>query len=269
MSETPYFFASGGAQLLGVLHVPEGPPSGRGFVFCHPLAEEKLWSHRVFVSFARRLAAAGHAVLRFDYRGNGDSDGEFGDCSLASLLEDVSSAIAELRRQTAAASVTLLGLRSGATVAGLVAEQQNPDVDGLILWAPVVDGGRYMQELLRINLTTQMATHKAIRYDREALVDQMRQGQTVNVDGYEMAFQLYADISSVKLADEPKRFDGPCLIVQVDRQAGRSDPEMQRLADSYQRATLVTVQEEPFWKEIARFYDQAPNLYPATLEWIR
>jgi hypothetical protein len=97
----------------------------------------------------------------------------------------------------------------------------------------------------------------------------MRQGRTVNVDGYEMAYPLYADLSSVKLADASKRYTGPCLIVQVDRQPGRTDPELQRLAASYSDATLVTAQEEPFWKEIARFYQQAPNLFPVTLEWAR
>ena len=33
--------------------------SGEVFVFCHPLAEEKLWAHRVFVAYARQLAASG------------------------------------------------------------------------------------------------------------------------------------------------------------------------------------------------------------------
>ena len=46
-----------------------------GIVFCHPFGEEKLWTHRVFVTFARRLAAAGHAVLRFDHRANGEQMG--------------------------------------------------------------------------------------------------------------------------------------------------------------------------------------------------
>ena len=41
---------------------------------CHPLGEEKLWAHRVFVSLARDLANAGFVVLRFDCRGEGDSD---------------------------------------------------------------------------------------------------------------------------------------------------------------------------------------------------
>lgn len=269
MNEAARFFGASGGRLFGIVHLPAGARRDEAFVFCHPLAEEKLWSHRVFVSFARQLAGMGYPVLRFDYRGNGDSEDEFSNCSLVSLLGDITAAVAEVRRASGTPQVSLLGLRSGAMLAALAAEANPESLARLVLWAPVVDGGRYMQELLRINLTTQLATHKEIRHDREALVEQMRQGQTVNVDGYEMAYPLYAEMTAVKLADGPKRFRGPCLISQVDRQAGRKDMELQRLAASYSTATLVTVQEEPFWKEIPRFYERAPQLVAATQEWVR
>jgi exosortase A-associated hydrolase 2 len=264
MSETPLFFPTGRGQLFGVLHAPDATLPGRAFVFCHPLTEEKLWSHRVFVSFARQLAAAGHAVLRFDFRGIGDSEGRFRDSSVAGLREDVASAIREVTQRTGATRITLLGVRFGATIAALVAEDA-PAVDQLVLWAPIVDGARYMQELLRMNLTTQMATFKEVRFDREALAGQMRDGQTVNVDGYELGHTLYADVSSIALAAEPKRFAGRCLIVQIERR-NKPDAELQKLAATYPQATLTTAEEEPFWKEIARFYDRAPNLFAVTLE---
>ena len=269
MMETPLFFGPPSQALFGVLHEAEPAAAGSAFVFCHPLAEEKLWAHRAFVSFARELAAAGHPVLRFDYRGNGDSDGAFSDCSLASLAQDVRAAIAQVRLMTGVQMVTLLGLRAGATLACIVAAQNDPGIDRLILWAPIVDGARYMQDLLRINLTTQMATDKEVRYDREALVEQMRQGSTVNVDGYEMTYRLYENLTAIKLTALPQVFAGPCLIAQVDRHPGRVDAELQRLAAAHPMATLITAQEEPFWKEIARFYEQAPNLFAATREWLR
>lgn len=269
MKETPLFFGPPSQALFGVLHEAEPGATGSAFVFCHPLAEEKLWTQRVFVSFARQLAAAGHPVLRFDYRGNGDSDGAFSACSLDSIKSDVRTAIDQVRRMTGVTSVSLLGLRAGATIASVVAADDAAGIDRLVLWSPIVDGARYMQDLLRINLTTQMATDREIRHDREALVEQMRQGGTVNVDGYEMSYPLYADMSEIRLADRPQAFAGACLIVQVDRQPGRADPALQRLAAAYPQATLATAQEEPFWKEIARFYEQAPNLFRVTTEWMR
>ena len=267
LDEIPLFFPSGDRALFGVLH---RPPAGAGarpaFVFCHPLAEEKLWTHRVFVSYARQLAAAGYPVLRFDATGSGDSEGNFSDLSMTVLGDDVRAAIAEVRRQTGATAVSLLGLRLGATVAMMVADEV-PDVRHLVLWAPVTEGEKYLQELLRVNLLTQMATFKEIRQERPALVTEMQDGRTVNVDGYEMAWPLYSSVSGYKPESGPHAFGGPVLIVQIDRQP-RPAPDLARLGASYAQATVAFAQEEAFWKEIARFYQQAENLFRVTTDWL-
>lgn len=267
MTEIPFFFPSGEQSLFGVLHQPASNSTRSAFVFCHPFGEEKLWAHRVYVTFARALAAAGHPVLRFDYMGNGDSSGIFSQSSLSTAVADVVAAIEEIRGRTGQKSVSLLGLRLGATVASLVAEDLT-DLDRLVLWAPIVDGARYMQELLRINLTTQMAVYKEVRRDREALVAAMRSGETINVDGYEMALPMYEQVSAVKLAADPKRCRSLCLVAQIDRQPGRTAADLEQLAKSYRAASLVVTVEEPFWKEIARFYNDAPALFDETRRWL-
>lgn len=267
MIETPFFFPRGEASLFGVWHEPTAAPSGAPVVFCHPFGEEKLWAHRVHVSMARRLAAHGRAALRFDSMGIGDSSGRFQDSSLTTMLADVEAAVDEVRRRTGQRRVTLLGLRLGATVAALAAERLD-DVERLVLWSPIVDGARYMQELLRINLSTQMAVYKEIRHDREALVAAMREGQPANIDGYEMTVAMYDEVSAVKLADIAGRAATPCAVVHIDRQPGKPVPEFDRLVASYPNGTLLFAQEEPFWKEIPRFYGAAPALFERTLSWL-
>jgi hypothetical protein len=113
-----------------------------------------------------------------------------------------------------------------------------------------------------------MTVYKEIRQDREALVAAMQRGTTANVDGYEMGLRLYSDVSNVTLGREPTRHQGPCLIVQIDRQP-RPSPELQQLASRHARAALAFAQEEPFWKEIASFYDRAPSLFAVTDEWLK
>jgi uncharacterized protein len=269
MNETPLFFANGASRLFGVLHAPDAATGKSTFVFCHAFGEEKLWTHRACVTFARELAAHGHAVLRFDYRGHGDSDGTFTDSSVETMVSDVHAAIAQARELTGREAVSLLGVRFGATLASLVAEEAS-DVRHLVLWAPIIDGARYMQELLRTNLTTQMSSYKKIVHDRAALVAQMEQGATVNVDGYDMALPLYRQCSAIRLAAEPRRYSGPCLAIQVDRApAAKPAAELSELAARYARATVVCAQEEPFWKEIARYYGTAASVGTATLDWLR
>jgi uncharacterized protein len=268
MSEDPFFFPEGTSRLFGVYHAAAAGPPRLPFVFCHPFGEEKLWTHRVFVTFARALSAQGHPVLRFDYYGNGDSSGTFADSSIATALEDLGVAIDTLKARTGATAVGLLGLRLGATLAASIAETRD-DVHRLVLWAPIVDGARYAQDLLRINVTTQVAVYREVRQDRVALVAGMRQGQTANVDGYEIGLAMYEGLTQLSLKGEATRFPSPALIVQLHRNA-QSTPEadLTTLLARYPAGTLLQAQEEPFWKEIERFYDTAPNLAAVTLDWM-
>ena len=86
MNEQPLFVPVSSENLFTIIHRPLHEEIKGLFVFCHPFAEEKLWSHRVYVSFARALAAKGFVVARFDLRGYGDSDGEFIDISVEQHL---------------------------------------------------------------------------------------------------------------------------------------------------------------------------------------
>ena len=130
MIETPFFFPNADYQLFGVLHEPENQTQRTGFVFCSPFAEEKLWTHRVFVSFAREMAHRGYFVLRFDYMGHGDSEGDFEDSTIESRLSDIKCAVRTLKEKTKnGATVGLLGLRLGATLAALVAENETDSYD--------------------------------------------------------------------------------------------------------------------------------------------
>jgi len=278
MNERPFFFDNDGAELFGILHSPEGRAAS-GFVFCSPFAEEKLWAHRVFVNFARELCRRGHVVLRFDYRGHGDSQGDFEKATVETRLSDISRAIRLLGEETASIeTVTLIGLRFGATLAALTAEN-DPNITRLILWEPLVSGSGYLQELLRANLATQMATLKKIELDRKALTNMLAQGETVHVEGYGLTKELYDQMSAVDLlAGEKmsavdlltgeKSFQGRTLIVQIDPYKGVLAKPMQALQSLYGDATLVHASEQLFWKEINPYYPKAATLYQKTLDWL-
>ncbi len=83
--------------------------------------------------------------MRFDYHAIGDSDGEAAQLSLAQCRRDIDAAIAELRRRSGAASVGLVGLRHGGTLAWQAASDRG-DIDALALWDPVVDGAALLAE---------------------------------------------------------------------------------------------------------------------------
>jgi len=265
LNETPLYFGDDEEQLFGVLHIPVSHNLNCGFVFCHPFAEEKLWSHRVFVSFARKLVEMGYTVLRFDHRGYGDSDGAFSDMNVQAYVRDITAAIDHLQNsQQNLNSIGLFGYRLGASFALSVCQQQ--EVSGpVILWDPIVDGNRYMQEFLRSHLSTQLAVYGEVKEDREQLVQNMNKGEYVNVEGYDLAIEQFNSISEINLKNVTNN-KGKFLIVQV----GRTEKPKKQSVDLSQsiNAQLECVVEEPFWREIKQFYYQANNLSDAAVNWL-
>lgn len=132
----PVVFDCDGASLVGVLHRPAGATRDVGVIFVVGGPQYRVGSHRQFVLTARRLAAAGYPVLRFDYRGMGDSGGEYR--GFEGVDRDVEVAVGELlARVRGLRGVVLWGLCDGASAAFMYAHR-DPRVLGVVVANPWV-----------------------------------------------------------------------------------------------------------------------------------
>ena len=136
-TEEATVFDCAGDTLLGILTRPE-TPAQTGVVVIVGGPQYRVGSHRQFVLLSRALAAAGYAVLRFDYRGMGDSEGEQRDFEAVSA--DVGAAIGLLQeRVPSIKNIVLWGLCDAASAALLYChDTQDPRVKGLCLLNPWV-----------------------------------------------------------------------------------------------------------------------------------
>jgi exosortase A-associated hydrolase 1 len=124
--------------LIGILATPKETASTTGVVVIVGGPQYRAGSHRQFVLLARALAAAGYPVLRFDYRGMGDSTGEKRD--FLQVTPDIRAAIDALQRQQpSVTSVALWGLCDAASAALLYCDESHDQrVSGLCLLNPWV-----------------------------------------------------------------------------------------------------------------------------------
>jgi pimeloyl-ACP methyl ester carboxylesterase len=143
----PLFFGAAESPLYGVYHPPKGAPRSAGVVLCYPFGQEYMRAHRAFRQLALLLTKQGYHVLRFDYRGTGDSWGDMAGLRAQDWLADIDAAIAELRDSAGVASISVLGLRLGALIAAAACLRRD-DIDRLILWDPILSGALYERELL-------------------------------------------------------------------------------------------------------------------------
>jgi len=163
-------FGLPGEQRYAIFHEPAAAPRAEAVLLCNPFGQEAIRSHRLFRVLAERLARAGFAVLRFDYRGTGDADGDDEDGDLPRWTDDVLAADAELGRRTGHVR-SWVGLRLGATLAALASGRSAVPPRRLVLWSPVTDGSAYLRELGEAHAAELKSLHGDPRPDRRPSPD--------------------------------------------------------------------------------------------------
>jgi len=208
--------------------------------------------------------------LRFDVRGEGDSDREFEETDIETRVADTLRAIDVACDRTGSASVVLVGHRLGGSVAAAAAGQAGERVRGVVVWDPVLDGAEYFGSLLRSNMATQMATGGKVTRTREALIADMLAGETVVADGYGLHAALYRGMCALDWNARADLFRRPLRAIEVPK-GGQTDPSpaLKALLGAHPGSDAVLAAEPPFWRETRQFHRRAANFTAATLEWLR
>ncbi|WP_350283104.1 hydrolase 1, exosortase A system-associated [Nitrosomonas sp.] len=121
--------------LYGILNVPQQPVT-RGVLIVVGGPQYRVGSHRQFVLLARYLAERGIPVMRFDFRGMGDSDGAIR--TFEHIGEDLRSAVDFFFSECPfLKDIVIWGLCDAASAA-LFHAHQDPRVRGLVLLNPWV-----------------------------------------------------------------------------------------------------------------------------------
>ena len=136
-TESPVVFEVAGEYALGLLAEPE-MSCDRGVLIVVGGPQYRAGSHRQFVLLARRLAAQGHSVFRFDCRGMGDSRGAMR--SFEAFPEDIGAAIdVFFSRCPSLRRCVLWGLCDAASAILMYQQsEEDPRVDGVVLLNPWV-----------------------------------------------------------------------------------------------------------------------------------
>jgi exosortase A-associated hydrolase 2 len=205
---TPLFFGHGARRMFGV-YTPASAGTTtqpRAVVLCHPWGQEYLRAHRSMAQLAVMLSDAGFHVMRFDYFGTGDSNGDMKEADVEGWIDDVMAAIQEIQDTTGAERVRLIGLRLGASLAAMAAARHPDEVEALVLWDPVISGGSYLQELLATEAWTAHGTVGAP-------VRSARDGGGHEVLGFPLTAELAEGIRRVELAPLVSRLTARVLTL--------------------------------------------------------
>ncbi len=140
---------------------------------------------------AVNLSQLGYSVLRFDYRGTGDSAGDLTGVTADDWVEDVEYAIQEAVDMAAVPKVALIGLRLGALVAAKAAKNNN-QVSRLLMWDPIVDGSSYLHDIRSTVLEAQNQGSRSRILEPDG---------TLHFNGFSMPVPFQETLSNLRLND--------------------------------------------------------------------
>jgi pimeloyl-ACP methyl ester carboxylesterase len=197
LEEAGYFQVSD-EHLYTVLHRVEDPVAR--VLLVGPFASERHQSYLPWVRWARYLAARRIEVLRFDYRGIGESTGTFEEMSFTNWSEDVELLASWLKEQSPDVPLVLHGLDMGALLAGR--SFHSGTGDALLMWSPPVNANQALRStLMRWVGLEQIFKGPDERKSASDYIRQFERDSFVEVDGYPWSSQLWSDSFGVELPD--------------------------------------------------------------------
>lgn len=161
-------FLDDDARLFGVTTAPASTRPSRAVVLLNSGANHHIGNGRLYVKLARRLAAQGWLVLRYDVSGIGEStphaDAPENEVYTPYAVRDLGRALDFLRARHAAGRIELLGLCSGA-YHGLKGAVTGQRVDGVVVINPLVF---YWKPGMSLAYPPFQVAQDAARYQRSA-----------------------------------------------------------------------------------------------------
>ena len=290
--EVPVSFRCGKDRLYGIVHHP-GQASALGLLVVTGRPALRTGRHRLFVLLARTWAEAGIPVMRFDFRGTGDSEGEMG--TLDDTSDDIASAVdAFMSNMPGLQGVVLWGLCGGAADSVLYAPK-DPRVVGVAMVNPWSYDAR-VRELVKLHRLGSSFMDGIRRWARSAGIATRATNPAISVDteergdpdaaddpdfsvphGNAAVDRAYASYRvanlSKRLADNLGQFKGNILLILSGKDTGSQafkhiasiSPQWRRLLS----APRVRSHELPESNHSLRRPEWRAQAAAWTMEWVR
>tara|TARA_R110001599_G_scaffold126807_4_gene300004 strand:+ start:2795 stop:3583 length:789 start_codon:yes stop_codon:yes gene_type:complete len=203
----PFFFGNSSHPLYGVYHPPSATPHQKeAILLCPPFGQEYMRSHRAYRQLTLLLNKKGFPVLRFDYRGTGDSYGNLEDTNVSDWLEDIKVAAEELKQTAQVDNISIVALRLG----GLLASAASADlkIKRLVLWDTITSGKDYQEEL-----------NQEISHFAGSLGKFIDQDGTIHFNGFALSKNQLNDLDQLDLYQTPPTATQTIQISSSESQA--------------------------------------------------
>lgn len=187
-----------GEQLYCVHHLVEKPRAQ--IVLAGPFASERSSGYIPWVRWARFLATEGFHATRFDYRGVGESTGQFREMSFSTWVDDILAVARRTRNLCPGCPLVLHGIGLGGL---LVAHAFRSIGDALLMWSAPQSGADILRDALKRQLAVNFGQEEQAAGPRNYndFVAELEAGKGLEVEGYRWSNRLWKEASTFALTE--------------------------------------------------------------------
>lgn len=184
----PVVLKSHGQKIFGILHRPLHLTEYPAILLCHGLGGHKVGRYRAYVDLSRRLAAKGIAVFRIDFRGSGDSEGEFSEMTLESEVSDACAALSYLENHPEVDKnrIGIFGRSMGSCIS-VMAANRNKRIKSICLWAPIYHADDWRDKWNQLHAKG---------------LDESQKQELMTIEGQVPGYEFYKQLFSMNLEND-------------------------------------------------------------------
>ncbi len=209
MEEKIYFKNADGLKICGILtKLTKLEKDGdKCIILCHGITVDKD-EDGIFTELAKKLAEVGFAVLRFDFRGHGESEGNSVDITIAGEERDLRAAMKFLQNLGYKRFGILGASFAGGAVSLFTVKHQNI-VKALVLWNAVIDYHSLLEPTLPWS-SENFGKDQMKKLERQGFIE-------IGSSKFKIGQNLFSEMASLQPWKELQKLNIPILFVHGDK----------------------------------------------------
>jgi len=215
-----------GNSLKGTAQIPSGEGKFKTVIMFHEFGLNKKGKLDQFLSLEKKLIEEEIVIVRFDFLGHGESDGDISKITTTSLVEQ-GKAIVNLVKELEFVNInniSLLGEGFGAIIASIVAGEMKNEIEEICLWNPDVD------------LVNEVKVRKLIK---GVPIYKFYKQRKINIDNLLVGLDFVKDLEIYPYHEKATMFNKNIKIIEKTKISNKSKEFTRELLNCYNKENKI------------------------------
>lgn len=223
-----------GKTIRGLLSTPDNGEYKNLMPMFHGFTGHKNEHAYLFKQLTEQLVGLGYATIRFDFSGNGDSDGHFEEMTFHTLMDEA-DAIMEYAYKISGKKLIPLGFSMGGCINSLISYKHKENVERIVLISPAGNMDQNAKNRLRL-----------LKTPEDRLID---------LGGFYLSREFIESFQQDLLSHCPD-FDKPVLIIHGSVDQAVSVEVGKKYNELYPNSKLCIVEDAPHGYNTVEFRNE-------------